>query len=329
MSPAPGGKPARRIAWPAVTALLSLAAYVRFPLLADWLGSGMRIADAAEPLRLLLGGATYFSMAWLAGRLVSVALERSASERRRPPRLLQELITVALFLAASLATIILISGQSMTGALASSGLLVAVLGFALRNVIADVFSGVALGLEAPYRIGDWVAIDGVVKGRIVEVGWRTTRLQTPDQTYMILPNSQIAQQRLVNYSAPRRHYRAQIPLVLDHSVPITEAKRLMTSAAATANHVLKEPAPDVRVLAYDASGITYAVRYWVPSFADDLDCRDAVLSAVDAALREQNMPAPRTRIAATLENFPVLSGSPLHARDFLEPAQARRQVRHD
>src|SRR3546814_10955047 len=57
--------------------------------------------------------------------------------------------------------------------------------------------------------GDWVEMENTVKGRIVEIGWRTTRLQTRDQTYMILPNSQIARQRLTNYSAPRRHYRAQ------------------------------------------------------------------------------------------------------------------------
>src|SRR3546814_967254 len=97
----------------------------------------------------------------------------------------------------------------MSGALAGSGIVVAIVGFALRNVIGDVFSGIALGIEAPYRIGDWVEMENTVKGRIVEIGWRTTRLQTRDQTYMILPNSQIARPRLTNYSAPRRHYRAQ------------------------------------------------------------------------------------------------------------------------
>src|SRR5690606_31158932 len=110
----------------------------------------------------------------------------------------------ALFLAAAVATVILVFGDSLSGALASSGLFLAVLGFAIRNSLADVLSGIALGVEAPYRIGDWVEIDTTLRGRVVEIGWRTTRLLTPDDTYSILPNSQIARQRLTNYSAPRR-----------------------------------------------------------------------------------------------------------------------------
>src|SRR3546814_10792176 len=104
-------------------------------------------------------------------------------------------------------------------------------------------------------------MDSTVKGRIVEIGWRTTRLQTRDQTYMILPNSQIARQRLTNYSAPRRHYRAQVPLVLDHAIPVAEAKALLTEAAATAPLILADPPPDTRIRSYDAAGIQYAVRY--------------------------------------------------------------------
>src|SRR3546814_12960273 len=122
----------------------------------------------------------------------------------------------------------------MSGALAGSGIVVAIVGFALRNVIGDVFSGIALGIEAPYRIGDWVEMDSTVKGRIVEIGWRTTRLQTRDQTYMILPNSQIARQRLTNYSAPRRHYRATVPIGLDHRDPVPAAKTERTSAGPAA-----------------------------------------------------------------------------------------------
>src|SRR3546814_16046937 len=125
-------------------------------------------------------------------------------------------------------------------------------------------------------------MDSTVKGRIVEIGWRTTRLQTRDQTYMILPNSQIARQRLTNYSAPRRHYRAQVPIVLDHAVPVADAKTLLTEAVAAAPLILGDPPPDTRIRSSDAAGIPYAGRYWVPSFPDAIDCRPAVLSAVDA-----------------------------------------------
>ena len=257
---------------------------------AFWIFRGSR--SDPKPIRLILGGASYFAAAWLCGRLIGLALQTTNPKKRRAPKLLQEMIAVGLFLAALIATIMLVLGQSMSGALASSGLVVAVFGFALRNVIGDVFSGIAVGLEAPYRIGDWVEIDSIIRGRVIEIGWRTTRLLARDETYMILPNSQIARQRLTNYSAPRRKYRAQVQVILDHTIPVIDAKRLLTAAATKSAMVLGEPAPDTRVLSYDQSGICYAVRYWVPSFAEDIDCRDAVLTAIDAALRASGHPMP-------------------------------------
>src|SRR3546814_13219884 len=96
----------------------------------------------------------------------------------------------------------LVLGFSVSGALASSGIVIAVVGFAIRNVVADTLSGVALGLEAPYRIGDWVDIDGVVHGRVVEIGWRTSRRLRRGPPYLIVPNRQTATPTLTNLNPP-------------------------------------------------------------------------------------------------------------------------------
>lgn len=287
----------KRIAWPTVAAIASLTVYLLHQVVLDSYGLGIE----AKAVRLLSGSASYFASAWLGGRLIGIALERVGPNRRRVPKLLQELVSVALFLAASIASVMLVFGQSMSGALAGSGLLIAILGFAIRNVLADVLSGIALGLEGPYRIGDWVEIDSTIRGRVVEIGWRTTRLLTRDDTYMILPNSQIARQKLTNYSAPRRQYRAQFQIVLNHDLSVADAKSLLAKAAATPSIILSTPQPDARVVSYDADGIRYAVRYWVPSFVEDIDCRDAVLSAIDAALRDRSLPPPSTRLRLVAE----------------------------
>lgn len=289
----------RRTGWPLVATVVSIFAYINYPWLLESLTADPS-PDVGASARLLLGSASYFSSAWLGARLIGLAVERAGTKQRRTPKLLLELVSVAMFLAATIATIMLVLGQSMSGALASSGLIVAVVGFALRNVIGDVFSGIAVGLEAPYRIGDWVEIEGIVKGRVVEIGWRTTRLHTRDQTYMILPNSQLARQRLINYSAPRRHYRAQIEITLDHAIPVEEARALLTGAASKAKLILEDPPPDTRAISYGAEGIVYSVRYWVPSFAEEVDCRDAVLSMIDAAMRQRDLPAPHARVRAVL-----------------------------
>ncbi len=296
----------RRTGWPALATAASIAVHAMHGQALDLLP----FATDATAIRLLSGAASYFAAAWLGGRLIGIALERVGPNRRRVPKLLQELVSVALFVAASIATMMLVFGQSLSGALAGSGLLLAILGFAIRNVLADVLSGIALGLEAPYRIGDWVEIDGAIRGRIVEIGWRTTRLLTRDGTYTILPNSQIARQKLTNYSAPRRHYRSNVQILLSHDMSVAEARSLLAEAAAQPPVILSTPVPDVRVVSYDAEGIRYAVRFWVPSFAEDIDCRDAVLSSIDAALRLRGLSPPHTHLRLVRETAarPLVKG---------------------
>ena len=170
------------------------------------------------------------------------------------------------------------------------------LGFAIRNVVADTLSGIALGIEAPYRIGDWIDIEQVAKGRVIEIGWRTTRLLTPDSTYMILPNSQIARRRITNFSAPRPQYRAQLSIKLGHDLPVDTAKALILKALSDARLIQASPPPDVRVQELASDGISYAVRFWLTRFERDADARDEVLSLIDDALRQENIPGPRMQI---------------------------------
>src|SRR5690606_16395843 len=115
-------------------------------------------------------------------------------------------------------------------------------------------------------------------------------------TYMILPNSQIARQRITNYSAPKPQYRAQISITLDHTMPVDRARRVMLEAVRDAKLIQQDPPPDVRVLAYEEGGITYALRYWLSRFDRDVDCRDEVYSLVDEALRRVGSVAPHRRI---------------------------------
>lgn len=283
---------ARRLFWPSVMTVTTVGAYVG----RDEIWVFLRLTPAELPIQLITGSLSYFAVAWLGGRLVGLALERVSARQRRVPKLLQELVQAGFFIVALTASLMLFLGQSIVGALASSGIVLAIVGFAIRNVVADTLSGVALGLEAPFRIGDWIDIEGEAKGQVVEIGWRTTRLLTRDSTYMILPNSNIARQRMINYSAPRKHYRSQVTVVLGHEVSVEEARRALLSGVAKCDTILPEPAPDVRALTYSSEGITYAVRYWVPSFRDEIDCRSAVLASLDKALRAHSFEPPAKSI---------------------------------
>lgn len=233
-----------------------------------------------------------FASAILFNRLLSTLLDRQLKKYRRP-KLLKELTGSLAFLMAAIGSATVLFGDSASSILAGSGLLIAIIGFAMRNVVADILTGIAFGLEAPFRIGDWVDFDGATKGQIVEIGWRSTRLLTRDATYMILPNSQVARQQLTNFSAPRRHYRSQVTIMLQHNAEVSLAKATLLKGALAAGGVLTDPPPDVRLVGLSLDGAVYSVRFWVPNFAQDIDCRDAVLVSITNALREAAIRLPR------------------------------------
>lgn len=261
-------------------------------LTAEWWGFIQSTALAASQL----------IAAHLIIKLLSNRMSRTRKGARPVPKVALDLLRVGIYAIAVLAGLSMFFHQDLSGFLTGSGLVLAVLGFAIRNVVADMFSGLALGLEAPFRIGDWVHIEGLAQGRVQEIGWRTTRLVTRDSTYVILPNSQISKQRITNYSAPRQEYRDHAELVLPITLPVAETKVLMRAALAEVQSIVQARGHDVQVGAYAPQGVTYRVSYTVPQFDRERACRNEVFSRIDAELRANGVtlttPAPEGTLIA-------------------------------
>ncbi|MCC5986066.1 MAG: mechanosensitive ion channel [Pararhodobacter sp.] len=268
-----------------VAPVIFLSALVALGLSGSELSGRLGFGPLGEQAQNVLQMGAYLGTAWLLGRVADLALSGLRPRNRPVPKLLRELVSALLFLIAVVSGGMLLLGHSAGSALAGSGVVLALLGFAIRNVVADTLSGIALGLEAPFRIGDWVDVEGLARGRVIEIGWRTTRLLTRDSTYVILPNSQISRQRIVNYSAPRSEFRVQMEITLDHALPATKGAEILSAALRNAPLIRQTPAPDIRIQAIEAEGIRYALRYWLERFDHEIDARDAIWREVDTALR--------------------------------------------
>lgn len=286
-----------------------------------------------QPAGGILG---WLGLAWVGVVAVDAATGRAARQAA-PPRLVRDMARVLLFGGAALAILAFVFRQPVGGLLATSGVVVAVLGFALRGIIADVFSGIALNLEHPYRIGDWVQLDGGLVGRVAEMNWRATRLLTRDGNAMVVPNGVIAAAKLVNFSAPGPHYRATLKLAV--APPVGRAAQVLMAAVLGVERVLSEPRPEVQLEGFDERGAVFSVRYWVADFADDNACRDAVARALaDGLARAGLSPAvPRREVClrraaeAVADGVEALLGRvPLFARfspDELVELAARMEER--
>ncbi len=137
--------------------------------------------------------------------------------RAQIPRLLKDVVVAIVFGVAGITIIGLVFQRDVTGLWVSSGILSIIVGFAVRGTIADVFSGIALNVDRPFREGGWIEIHprGVkpVRGRVLEVNWRSTRLQTLDHTVVVVTNNLVAINLVVNLSLPeprsRRHQNSR------------------------------------------------------------------------------------------------------------------------
>src|ERR1700742_2747391 len=152
---------------------------------------------------------------WLLGARVLVAVMSFAlnhNQRWREARLFPDLTAAAIYAAAVLVVLISVLALPIGGLLATSGVLAIVLGLALQNTLADVFAGIAFGIEAPFTVGDRISLGEKIEGTVVQMNWRSIRILTDGDDVAIVPNSVVAKSDIVNRSSPTRVRSASIEI---------------------------------------------------------------------------------------------------------------------
>jgi small-conductance mechanosensitive channel/CRP-like cAMP-binding protein len=152
---------------------------------------------------------------WLLGARVLVAVMSFAlnhNRRWREARLFPDLTAAAIYTGAVLIVLISVLALPIGGLLATSGVLAIVLGLALQNTLADVFAGIAFGIEAPFNVGDRISLGDNIEGAVVQMNWRSIRILTDGDDVAIVPNSVVAKSNIVNRSFPTRVRSASIEL---------------------------------------------------------------------------------------------------------------------
>jgi small-conductance mechanosensitive channel/CRP-like cAMP-binding protein len=161
-------------------------------------------------------------------------------------------------------------GELFTG----SAILTAALGFALKDTLGNVFAGLAIHAEHPFDLGDWIQYDAnpAHVGCVVEVNWRATKVLTLDEAFVIIPNGQLAQASIRNFTKPDRWSRRSLFVVTPYGVSPQMVQRIILGAIRGSFGVLEHPAPSVVTNAFTERG----VEHWVRLFTNDFDKRDRV-----------------------------------------------------
>lgn len=211
-----------------------------------------------EPKRLYV--AVLEGTWWLGAASLAVSFLRAFVVLGRPPReskLVQDLLAALFYLAAAFAIVAYVFDLPVRGLLATSGVLAIILGLALQSSLGDVFSGIVLNIERPYRVGDWIILDDTVQGKVIETNWRATHILTGNQDVAIIPNSVVAKSRLVNCSTPSKIHGASIRVKLEPSLTPVAGCNLLKGVLLSSTQILRTPEPTVTVKDLSAEMIDF------------------------------------------------------------------------
>ena len=192
--------------------------------------------------------------------------------------------------------------------LATSAMFSLVLGLALQDTLGNLFAGVALQLDKPYELGDWIEVQsGIQKraGRVHEISWRATVLIGLSDESLTIPNRVMAQAEVSNFSVKGRPiYRSQI-FRIPFGAPISKVKDVLTHAASSVSQIRKVPGPTVLVSETTESWISFKLVYSIDDYGSQFEIGNQVLTAAVDALEAANLKPASQRVAIAFENAPA------------------------
>jgi len=260
---APRGR--RWLAWGPITLLL----LAPLPLAVAWL-----FPDSFDAPKIAASGMRFFLLASLLQSVLLMVVVSAWERISRPiPRIFLDVLRLVT-IAAALITILFEAGVRAENLFTGSAVLTAVLGFALKDTLGNVFAGLAIHAEQPFELGDWIQYDTNPAhiGRVVEINWRATKVITLDEAYVIIPNGQLAQASIRNFTKPEPWSRRSLYVVAPYDVSPQRVQQTILGAIRGSFGVLEHPAPSVVTNEFKERGI----EYWVRLFTTDFDKRDRV-----------------------------------------------------
>lgn len=179
---------------------------------------------------------------------------------------------------------------ALTAALGVGGLAISL---AAKDTVSDAIAGMILIIDRPFRVGDRIEIQGVgTWGDVTDIGLRTTRIRTRDNRMVIVPNSIISHNQVINYSYPDPRYRIETHVDVAFGTDIETVRQLFTDTVRGVEGVLIDKPVDALYVDMSGSAMRFRLRWWIESYTDTRRMLDRVHTAIQHALDEAGIESP-------------------------------------
>lgn len=222
----------------------------------------------AEKLEEYGDAVLIFAVAVLAVRAVEAAvvgLLLTKLRGRVVPGILRQFMLLMIYFTMAMVIMRAYLNFDVTSLVATSAVLSFVLGLASQDLLGSILASIVIGMEGPMAKEQWVLIDGN-EGRVVDITWRRTRLETRDGDFILVPNAIVMKDTITNYTMPDPRHRTRIKVGAHYRHPPNQVKAAMLRAAAQCPEVISNPAPSVFLEEFGDSAITYRLNAWITSY---------------------------------------------------------------
>lgn len=247
------------------------------------------VSDGARAwLLLFLGAVTVLRLLGL--YFFDVHL-RARTGFQLPPLLPAVTMFVVYLIAAFVTLRVIFPKLELGGLIATSAVTSLVLGLALQPILSNFFAGLVISVERPFRINDWIKI-GDFEGRVVAITWRTTHLRTRENDNLVIPNSKLADERVVNFYYPHPMHLERIQVGASYDVPPYRVRRALLESIAGVPGILDKPTPEVYLPRFDDSSVCYELRIWLDDVANAPRIASEVRGRIWEIFRKEGITIP-------------------------------------
>ena len=202
--------------------------------------------------------------------------------------------------------IFLVWSIDLTAWLASAGILGIAVGFAAKDSLANLFSGVFIVADGPYKVGDFIVLDGELRGEVSHIGMRSTRILTRDDVEITVPNAVIGGSKIVNESGgPYVKQRIRVAVEAAYGSDVDLVREVLLSCPEGVDDVCETPEPQVRFRKFGGSGLLFELMVWIDQPALRGRIIDKLNTRVYKRFAEANIEIPYSKHDVYIKQMPT------------------------
>jgi MscS family membrane protein len=205
--------------------------------------------------------------------------------------LIRKVFTIFLVCAA-LIVVLKHFGYDVLSLLTALGLGSLAIGLAAKDTLANMISGFTLMIDRPFRIGDRIQLASGKTGDVVDIGLRSTRIKTVDNTLLIIPNSELCNSTVLNMACPDMRSQGRISLGVAYGSDVDKVKSIMLEIALENLEVLKEPSPEAFFLSFGDSSLNMVLVFWVKDYTKIIPVADQLNLQIMTAFTNNDIQIP-------------------------------------